>query len=117
MAQTITGLRVISADWTYNGGDVTISVPDNYMVLEVILNVQTALNGATPGTVSVGKTGATAAFIAATSAAAYSRASEGAAANANGLQLTTEDIIVDVTQNDATQGAGEVYALVAPVVS
>ena len=117
MADTVTGLRCISADWTYDGGDVTISVPDGYMVLQVILNIQTTLNGVAPGTVSVGKTAATAAFIAATSAAGYYRASEGVAANADGLKLTTEDVIVDVTINDAVQGAGEVYVLVAPVVA
>ena len=118
MATDNTGLRCLSADWTVAGADITISVPDGYMVLEVILNIQTGIDGTpTPGTVSVGKTGATAAFIAATSAAGYSRASEGAAANADGLKLTTEDVIVDVTLNNATVGAGEVYVLIAPVVA
>ena len=51
MADTVTGLRCISADWTYDGGDVTISVPDGYMVLQVILNIQTTLNVVAPGTV------------------------------------------------------------------
>ena len=120
MATLATGVYVFSADWTYNGSDVTITIPDGWMILDVISNIQTALDGT--GTVFVGYTGDTDAFLRdadqGSGAAGYYRASEGGAAKPDGYKLgASEDVEIDVTIGTAAQGAGEVYILAAEVVS
>lgn len=120
MATMATGAYLFSADWTYNGGDVTVAIPDGWMVLEVWSNIQTALDG--NGTVTVGYTGDTDAFLAdadqGSGAQGYYLASEGTAAKANGYKLgSAEDVEIDVTQGTSTTGSGEVYILAAEVVS
>jgi len=110
------GLRCKSADFTFDGGDVTIVVPDGWHVENVVLNIQTAFDGT--GTISVGYTGATDAFLAAQTAQGYYRANEGAGASADGRKLGVgEDVVIDVFAGTAAQGAGEVYVMIAPVLA
>ena len=119
MSTQAAGVICFSADWTYNGGDVTIVIPDGWMILEVISNIQTAFDGT--GTVVIGYTTDTDAFLTdagqGSGAAGYYRASEGSAAQANGYKLaTSQDVEIDVTAGTSTAGAGEVYVLACDVV-
>jgi len=111
------GLRCYSVDIPATAGVLTIPMVDAYVVTEVIMNIETALGGT--DTVTVGKTGANAAFLAdadvGLGAAGYYRSSEGVAVNGNGFKLGTEDLIIE--RIGATSGGGEVYFLLTPVVA
>jgi|SRR3990172_4344813 len=110
------GLRCKSVDWIWNGGDVTVVVPDGWMVALVILNVQTAFDGT--GTVSVGYTAVPTAFITATAALGYYRSNELAGSKSEGYKMgASEDVLIDIFPGTASTGAGEVYVLLAPIVA
>jgi len=118
MAQLVSGLRCFSADFTYNGGTVTIAVPDSWLVDQVICEITTVFDGS--GIVTVGYTAQVAAFlgdadITQATLGCY-RSSEGVAAKANGYRLGAgEDVLITLTPGTSTTGAGKVYVFAAPV--
>jgi|SRR3990172_11504985 len=118
MAQQVSGVMCFSADIPVTGSTLTLAIPEGWVVLEVIMNIQTSLGGT--DTVLVGVDNDTDAFLAdadvGTGAAGYYRASEGTAANANGLKIASGRTVV-IVRNTYTSGGGEVYVYAASVVA
>jgi|SRR3990172_3952501 len=118
MAQLVSGLRCFSADFTYNGGNVTIAVPDSWLVEEVIAEITTVFDGT--GVVTVGYTAQATAFLSDSEIVqgtlGFYRASEGSATKANGYRLgSSEDVLITLTPGSSTTGAGKVYVFASPV--
>ena len=118
MAQQVSGVMCFSADMPAAAGTVTMTVPEGWMVLEVISNIQVVLGGA--DVIEVGYTAAVDAFLAdadqGTGAVGIYLASEGSAAKANGYKLGVGEAVL-ITRTGSTSGGGEEYVLAAQVVA
>jgi len=117
MAQQVAGVMCFSADMPATASTVTLTIPVGWVVLEVLANIEVVLGGT--DTVTVGYTGAVAAFMGdvdmGSGAVGMYLASEGAAASANGRKLGVGESVL-ITRVGSTSGGGEVYVWAAEVV-